>query len=94
MLARPRFYASVTCAFVAKNRVVLEGFRFLPALPYLTPCHTLITSQSAAKSRMPCLMLARVNELLGVGTSSVSSVDIDALARAVIRGVYGKGVFL
>ncbi len=33
MLARPRFYASVTCAFVAKNRVVLEGFRFLPALP-------------------------------------------------------------
>lgn len=43
---------------------------------------------------MPCLMLARVNELLGVGTSSVSSVDIDALARAAIRGVYGKGVFL
>ena len=30
---RPRFYASATCAFVAKNRVVLGGFRFFPALP-------------------------------------------------------------
>ena len=30
---RPRIYASVTCCFVAKNRVVLGGFRFFPALP-------------------------------------------------------------
>lgn len=30
---RPRFYAYATCGFVAKNRVVLGGFRFFPALP-------------------------------------------------------------
>ena len=35
---------------------------------------------------------ARVNEMLGGGSSgSSSSVDIDALARAVIRGDYGNG---
>lgn len=36
---------------------------------------------------------ARVNELLGEGFScgSNSSVDVDALARAVIRGDYGNG---
>lgn len=37
---------------------------------------------------------ARVNEILGVGGSSGSSsggTDIDALARAVIRGDYGNG---
>lgn len=38
---------------------------------------------------------ARVNELLGAGSSSgsggSSSVDIDALARAVINGDYGNG---
>ena len=35
----------------------------------------------------------RVNELLGAGSSggSSSSVDSDALARAVIRGDYGNG---
>lgn len=30
---RPRFCASATCGFVGKNRVVLGGFRFFPALP-------------------------------------------------------------
>ena len=30
---RSRFCASATCGFVAKNRVVLGGFRFFPALP-------------------------------------------------------------
>lgn len=36
---------------------------------------------------------ARVNEMLGAGSSSgsSSSVDIDALARAVIRDDYGNG---
>lgn len=36
---------------------------------------------------------ARVNEMLGSGSSSgsTSSADIDALARAVIRGDYGNG---
>lgn len=36
---------------------------------------------------------ARVNEMLGAGSSSgsTSPVDIDALARAVIRGDYGNG---
>ena len=32
-------------------------------------------------------MQQRVNEMFGVG----SSIDIDALARAVIRGDYGNG---
>ena len=31
--SRPRFYASATCGFVAKYRVMLGGFRFFPALP-------------------------------------------------------------
>lgn len=30
---RPLFWASATCGFVAKNRGVLKGFRFFPALP-------------------------------------------------------------
>lgn len=30
---RPLFKTSTTCGFVAKNRVVLGGFRFFPALP-------------------------------------------------------------
>lgn len=30
---RPRFWASATCGFVGKNRSVLGGFRFFPALP-------------------------------------------------------------
>ena len=30
---RPQFRASATCGFVAKNQVVLGGFKFLPALP-------------------------------------------------------------
>ena len=30
---RPRFYASATCGFVAKNRVMLGVFRSFPALP-------------------------------------------------------------
>lgn len=34
---RPRFCASATCGFVAKNQVVLGGFRFFPALPELKP---------------------------------------------------------
>ena len=29
---RPRLLTSATCGFVAKNRVVLGGFRFFPAL--------------------------------------------------------------
>ncbi len=33
----------------------------------------------------------RVNELLGAATPSKPDVDIDALARAVIRGDYGNG---
>ena len=38
-------------------------------------------------------MQARVNELLGIGSSGGSSpsVDIDALARVVIRSDYGNG---
>lgn len=40
-------------------------------------------------------MQARVNEILGVGGSGGSSsgggTDIEALARAVIRGDYGNG---
>lgn len=34
---KPRFCASATCGFVAKNQVVLGGFRFFPALPELKP---------------------------------------------------------
>lgn len=30
---RPRFWATATCGFVGKNRCVLGGFRFFPALP-------------------------------------------------------------
>lgn len=35
---RPRFYAFATCGFVAKNRVVLGGFRFSPHFRNMRPC--------------------------------------------------------
>lgn len=34
---------------------------------------------------------ARVNEILGAAGTSSTSVDVDAMARAVIRGDYGNG---
>ena len=36
-------------------------------------------------------MQKRVNEILGASGASSTSMDVDAMARAVIRGDYGNG---
>lgn len=36
-------------------------------------------------------MQKRVNEILGTSGTSSTSMDVDAIARAVIRGDYGNG---
>ena len=36
-------------------------------------------------------MQKRVNEILGASGAGTTSMDVDAMARAVIRGDYGNG---
>lgn len=51
----------------------------------------------ASSERCPCLgdrysaVQRRVNEILGASGASSTSMDVDAMARAVIRGGYGNG---
>ena len=60
------------------------GKKSLPAgekTPYL------IRSKSSYRLQVQ----ARVNEILGAAGTSSTPMDVDAMARAVIRGDYGNG---
>lgn len=50
---QPRSYPSTTCGFVAKNRVVLGGFRFFPALPENAALHRELKRKSQHPRQHP-----------------------------------------
>ena len=81
---RPRFYAFATYDFVAKNRVVLGGFRFFPALPEnaATPSALARKTRQIPLEQQP---LKRKNRLSAVFTDQAGRTVARPLQRWTIR---------